>query len=164
MLQRYFSFIFWPERFVCPPSFLHFTVEAIKVTGYNAVMNQVPAKNTTIQEQCPKIICLCLWKRNKLAYAFNFVWRITMSFFFRQFSHEAGMPYDIKIVIHTFVFYVINLLTSFVLLNTVNTLVLCCEFAKFNGRGAADCTAWVCTCNRTNCTMKHPTALLALKL
>jgi len=77
-----FSFIFCPKSFVRPPSFLHFSVEAIKVTGYNAVMKQVPAKNTIVQEHCPNIICMCPRKRDKLAYTFNFVWRITMSFFF----------------------------------------------------------------------------------
>lgn len=57
-------------------------------------------------------------------------------FFFRQYSCEAGMPYDLKIVIHTCVLYVINLLTTFVLLNIVNRLILCCEFAQLNGRSS----------------------------
>jgi hypothetical protein len=40
MLQKYISFSFCPKSFVHPPSFLRFTVEAIKVTGYNAVMKK----------------------------------------------------------------------------------------------------------------------------
>ena len=94
---------------------------------------EVPAKNTTVQEHCPKIMCLCLRKHDKLAYAFNFVWWI-VSFFFREYSCEVGMPYDLKIVIHTFIFYVINLLTTFVVLNIVNRL--CYEFAQLNGRSS----------------------------
>ena len=57
-----------------------------------------------------------------------------MSFFFREYSCEVGMPYDLKIVIHTFIFYVINLLTTFVVLNIVNRL--CYEFAQLNGRSS----------------------------
>lgn len=99
-----FSFIFCCKSFVDPPSCLHFTVEAIKVTEYNAVMKQAPAKNKTVQEHCPKIICPCPRKCDKLVYTFNFVWRITLSFFyfFRQYSCEVWMAYDLKIVIHTF--------------------------------------------------------------
>jgi len=33
-----FSFIFCPKSFIRPPPFLHFIVEAIQVTGYNAVL------------------------------------------------------------------------------------------------------------------------------
>lgn len=33
-----FSLIFCPKSFVRPPSFLHFTVEAIQVTGYSVVL------------------------------------------------------------------------------------------------------------------------------
>ena len=42
----------------------------------------------------------------------------------------------VKIVIHAFVFYVINLLTTFALLTIVNRFILCCEFAQLNGRSS----------------------------